>query len=83
MKLLLKNVHLVDPAASRNGEFDILIEGGRVAQIAYYGDESRIVVDIGSGRTVMATVANDDAAGRWRKAGDVAHATADGRLGRC
>jgi dihydroorotase len=33
MKLLLKNVHLVDPAASRNGEFDILIEGDRIAAI--------------------------------------------------
>jgi dihydroorotase len=33
MKLLLKSVHLVDPAASRNGEFDVLIEGDRVAKI--------------------------------------------------
>jgi dihydroorotase len=33
MKLLLKNIHLVDPAASRNGEFDILIEGDRIAAI--------------------------------------------------
>jgi dihydroorotase len=33
VKLLLKSVHLVDPAASRNGEFDILIEGDRVVAI--------------------------------------------------
>src|SRR5262245_21532772 len=33
MKLLLKGIHLVDPAASRNGEFDVLIEGDRVAKI--------------------------------------------------
>src|SRR5262245_52038134 len=33
MKLLLKSVQLVDPAASRNGEFDIVIDGDRVAAI--------------------------------------------------
>jgi dihydroorotase len=33
MSLLFKSVHLVDPAASRNGEFDILIDGDRVAKI--------------------------------------------------
>ena len=27
--MLLKNVHVVDPAASRNGRFDMLIDGGR------------------------------------------------------
>ncbi|MEO7192950.1 MAG: dihydroorotase [Vicinamibacterales bacterium] len=32
-RLLLKAVHLVDPAASRNGEFDLLIGGGRVLKI--------------------------------------------------
>jgi dihydroorotase len=33
MRLLLKNVHLVDPAASRNGRIDIAIAGGRVERI--------------------------------------------------
>ena len=33
MKLLLKNVHIVDPAASRNGRFDLLIDGTTVAGI--------------------------------------------------
>ena len=33
MKLLLKNVHIVDPAASRNGRFDVLIDGPDVAAI--------------------------------------------------
>jgi len=33
MSLLLKNVHLVDPVAGRNGLFDILIEGDRVARV--------------------------------------------------
>jgi dihydroorotase len=31
--MLLKNVHVVDPAAGRNGRFDILVEHGRVARI--------------------------------------------------
>ena len=30
---MFKNVHLVDPAAGRNGEFDLLIDGDRVARI--------------------------------------------------
>ena len=33
MRFLLKNIHLIDPAASRNGRFDLLIEGGRISQI--------------------------------------------------
>ena len=33
MKLLLKSVHLIDPVASRNGEFDVLIHGDRVERI--------------------------------------------------
>jgi dihydroorotase len=33
MKLLLKAVHLVDPAASRNGEFDVLIDGSKIERI--------------------------------------------------
>ena len=33
MSLLLKNVHLVDPVAGRNGMFDILIDGDRVTRI--------------------------------------------------
>src|SRR5690606_13409194 len=33
MQLLLKFVHVVDPAAGRNGEFDVLIEGGRLVRV--------------------------------------------------
>jgi len=33
MKLLLKGGRVVDPAAGRDGEFDVLIEGDRVARI--------------------------------------------------
>ena len=33
MRVLLKSVHLVDPVAGRNGEFDLLIEGERVVRI--------------------------------------------------
>ncbi|HET7694889.1 MAG TPA: dihydroorotase [Vicinamibacterales bacterium] len=33
MKLLLKGGRLIDPAAGRDGEFDLLIEDGRVARI--------------------------------------------------
>ena len=31
--MLLKNVHVVDPAAGRNGRFDILIEDGQVTRV--------------------------------------------------
>ena len=33
MRLLLKSIHVVDPAASRNGRFDLLIEHGVLARI--------------------------------------------------
>lgn len=33
MQLLLKSVHVVDPAAGRNGHFDVLIEGGRILRV--------------------------------------------------
>ena len=33
MTLLLKNGHLVDPVAARNGRFDLLIEGDRVIRV--------------------------------------------------
>src|SRR5207248_1577146 len=33
MKLLLKNGHVVDPVAGRNGTFDVLIESGRIKRI--------------------------------------------------
>ena len=33
MKLLLKNGHVVDPVAGRNGRFDVLIDGDRIVQI--------------------------------------------------
>ena len=33
MRMLLKNVHLVDPASGRNGRFDLLVEAGRLARV--------------------------------------------------
>jgi dihydroorotase len=33
MKLLLKNGHVVDPVAGRNGRFDVLIEGERIVRV--------------------------------------------------
>ena len=33
MRRLLKNIHLIDPAAGRNGRFDLLIEAGRIVRI--------------------------------------------------
>ncbi|MCC7043706.1 MAG: dihydroorotase [Acidobacteria bacterium] len=33
MQLLLKSVHVVDPVAGRNGDFDVLIEGGRLVRV--------------------------------------------------
>lgn len=45
---------------------------GRVAHIAYYGDESRIVADLGAGRMVTASVANDgDGGARWRMGDEI------------
>ena len=31
--MLLKNVHVIDPAAGRNGRFDVLVENGRIARV--------------------------------------------------
>ena len=33
MRLLLKNGHVIDPASSHNGRFDLLIDGGRISRI--------------------------------------------------
>src|SRR5690606_23548984 len=33
MRVLLKSVHVVDPAAGKNGEFDVLIDGGLLARV--------------------------------------------------
>jgi dihydroorotase len=33
MRVLLKSVHLVDPAAGRNGTFDVLVDGDRVSRV--------------------------------------------------
>lgn len=33
MKLIFKAVHVVDPASGRNGEFDVRVEDGRIAQV--------------------------------------------------
>lgn len=33
MQMLLKAVHVVDPANGRNGEFDVLVDGGRLARV--------------------------------------------------
>jgi dihydroorotase len=33
MRVLLKSVHVVDPAAGRNGEFDVLLEGSRLVHV--------------------------------------------------
>jgi dihydroorotase len=32
-KLLLKGGRVVDPAAGRDGEFDVLVDGGRIAAV--------------------------------------------------
>jgi len=33
MSLLLKNVHVIDPVARRNGRFDVLIDNGRISVV--------------------------------------------------
>src|SRR5215207_342189 len=32
-QMFLKNVHIVDPVARRNGRFDILIQAGKIARV--------------------------------------------------
>jgi dihydroorotase len=45
MTVLLKSVHLVDPAAGRNGRFDVVIAGGRIARVGtgLSADNARVV----------------------------------------
>ena len=51
--LLLKNVHVVDPVAGRNGRFDILVEGGQVARVGRdLPADSAQVVELPSGCVV-------------------------------
>ena len=52
--ILIKNGTLIDPAAGREGEFDILLEDGRVADVQSRGGFGMIE----TGRSI-------DAAGRW------------------
>jgi dihydroorotase len=48
MALLLKSVHVVDPVASRNGRFDILIDNGRIARVGRDLDAGQArVVELG------------------------------------
>jgi spermidine/putrescine ABC transporter ATP-binding subunit len=45
---------------------------GRIVHIAYYGDESRIVADLGLGRMATASVANDgDSGAHWHMGADI------------
>ena len=39
MKRLLKDAHVIDPVAGRNGRFDILLEGDRIAELWDVGQE--------------------------------------------
>ena len=34
MRLLIKNGHVLDPATGKNGNFDILIEDGKIRRVA-------------------------------------------------
>jgi dihydroorotase len=54
LKRLLKGGHLVDPANARNGVFDVLIEGGRIARVdrSLPVESGVTVVDIPSGLIV-------------------------------
>src|ERR1043166_6421685 len=50
MKVLLKGGRVVDPASNRDGEFDVLIEDGRIARIGKsLPVESADVVSLGRG----------------------------------
>lgn len=53
MRVMLKSVHLVDPAAGRNGEFDVLIEGERIARVGKnLPVEGAAVVELPAGTVV-------------------------------
>lgn len=54
MRLLIKNGHLIDPASGRDGTWDLLIEDGRVSQVApaLESSEADKVIDA-SGKLVM------------------------------
>ena len=53
LKTLLKNVHVVDPVAGRNGKFDILVENGRIARVGRdLPADSAQVVELPSGCVV-------------------------------
>ncbi|MGI6028702.1 MAG: dihydroorotase [Candidatus Heteroscillospira sp.] len=52
MKLLLKGGHLIDPANGLNGQFDLLIEDGKVAAVAPAIEDAEAVVEDVSGKIV-------------------------------
>src|SRR5436190_24339466 len=54
MKLLLKNGLVVDPAARRHGQFDVLIDGDRIARVGkgIPADGAR-VVDVPAGFVIV------------------------------
>lgn len=56
MKTLLKGGHVIDPVAGRNGQFDVLIDGDRIAKIAtdiplsaLGGEEDARVINVPTG----------------------------------
>jgi dihydroorotase len=53
MRVMLKRVHLVDPAAGRNGEFDVLIDGDRIGRVGKnLPVEGAAVVELPAGTVV-------------------------------
>jgi dihydroorotase len=50
MRLLLKGGHVIDPAAGRNGQFDVLIEGSTIARIGRdLPAEGAVVIEVPRG----------------------------------
>jgi dihydroorotase len=47
-ELLLRDVHLLDPAAGVNGRFDLLVRGGAVAQLGAPGTLSPVTLSAGA-----------------------------------
>ena len=52
MKLLLKGGHLIDPANNLDGQYDLLIEDGRIAAVAPQIEDAQAVVEDVSGQIV-------------------------------
>ena len=70
MGRLFRNVHLVDPAAGRNGRFDLLLDGDRIVRIEpnLPVDDAEVVeLPVADGGESTAEVLHRELGGTWRR----------------